>query len=94
MTTKTAADSGAAEPERAASHKSASGKTLTQPDLWQFSGSTTWYQHSLNKDVLYTEGAQYVAEAGGAYWLLDEIALAQQSIPPVAARFSNTGSLR
>jgi hypothetical protein len=27
--------------------------------------------------MLYTDGAQYVAQAGGAYWLLDKIALAQ-----------------
>jgi len=35
--------------------------------------------------VLYTEGAQYVAEKAGAYWLLDEIALAQAYIPQVKA---------
>lgn len=34
--------------------------------------------------MLYTEGAQHVAESGGAYWLLDEIAFAQ-SIGEVAA---------
>jgi hypothetical protein len=50
--------------------------TLTTADLRQFTGSENWYRHSLNRDILYTDGAQYVAEAGGAYWLLDEIALA------------------
>ena len=52
--------------------------TLTTADLSQFTGSENWYRHSLNRDILYTEGAQYVAEAGGAYWLLDEIALANR----------------
>lgn len=51
--------------------------TLTTADLRQFNGSENWYRHSLNRDILYTDGAQYVAEAGGAYWLLDEIALGE-----------------
>jgi hypothetical protein len=36
--------------------------------------------------VLYTEGAQFVAERGGAYWLLDEIALIQPYNKAVAAK--------
>lgn len=59
-------------------------KSLTKADLMQFTGTETWYRHPLVKTVLYTEGAQYVAEAGGAYWLLDEIAFAQKSVPAVA----------
>ena len=82
MTTETA---GPAETAPADSHESG-GKTLTQADLRQFQGTETWYRHPLNKEVLYTEGAQYVAEKAGAYWLLDEIALAQQAIPAVAAQ--------
>ena len=35
--------------------------------------------------VLFTDGAQYLAETGGAYWLLDEIALAQRYKKRVAA---------
>ncbi len=61
------------------------GRTpLTKTDLMQFTGTETWYRHSLVKTVFYTEGAQYVAEAGGAYWLLDEIAFAQKSVQAVA----------
>lgn len=60
-------------------------KPLTKADLAQFTGTETWYRHPLVKTVLYTDGAQYVAEAGGAYWLLDEIAFAQKSIEAVAA---------
>lgn len=51
-------------------------QTLTAHDLVQFTGSENWYRHGLNRNILYTDGAQYVAETGGAYWLLDEIALA------------------
>jgi hypothetical protein len=60
-------------------------KTLTEADLRQFTGTETWFRHSLNRNVLYTEGVQHVAEKGGAYWLLDEIALTQLSDKKVAA---------
>jgi hypothetical protein len=59
-------------------------KTITKADLIQFTGSEQWYRHSLVRKVLYTEGVQYVAEASGAYWLVDEIAFAQ-SVTVVAA---------
>ena len=59
-------------------------KTLTKADLLHFTGSETWYRHGLARDILYTDGAQYVAEQGGAYWLLDEIAFAQKSESCVA----------
>jgi uncharacterized protein DUF6876 len=52
-------------------------KTLTEADLRQFSGSEYWYRHGLVRNVLYTDGAKHVADAAGAYWLLDEVALAQ-----------------
>ena len=52
-------------------------KTLQQADLRQFTGTETWYRHPLARKVLYTEGVQYVAEQGGAYWLVDALALAQ-----------------
>ena len=48
-----------------------------QRNLANFTGTQEWYRHPLNRSVLYTEGAQYVAETCGAYWLLDEIALNQ-----------------
>jgi len=58
---------------------------LTKADLAQFTGTETWYRHAINRKVLYTEGAQFVAERGGAYWLLDEIAIIQPSNKAVAA---------
>ncbi len=53
-------------------------KTLTKDDLIQFTGSEHWYRHAMARDVLYTDGVKYVAETGGAYWLIDEIAFAQR----------------
>src|SRR5271155_3377793 len=48
---------------------------LTTGDLSQFIGSEQFFRHALSKSHLYTEGAQFVAERAGAYWLLDKIAL-------------------
>ncbi len=52
-------------------------KTLDQAELRQFTGSERWYRHCINRAVLFTDGAKYVADTAGAYWLLDEIALIQ-----------------
>ena len=60
-------------------------KTLSAADLAQFTGTEQWYRHSINRSILYSEGAQHVAEHGGAYWLLDEIALIQPYDRNVAA---------
>ena len=59
-------------------------KTLSEADLAQFTGSEQWYRHGINRSVLFTDGAKYVADTGGAYWLLDEIALAQRHNKRVA----------
>jgi len=59
-------------------------KTLTDLDLRQFTGTETWYRHGLVRDILFTEGAKYVADQCGAYWLLDEIAFAQRGHRAVA----------
>ena len=58
---------------------------LTKADLMHFTGSEQWYRHALNRNVLFTDGAKHVADAGGAYWLLDAIALAQRAEKKVAA---------
>ena len=60
-------------------------KTLDPRMLAQFTGSTHFYRHGLVREVLYTEGVEYVAETAGAYWLLDEIAWAQRYVIPVKA---------
>jgi hypothetical protein len=46
---------------------------ITEADLSQFCGSSTWYRHWTGK-LIYTEGAQYLAEQAQAYWLIDAIA--------------------
>jgi hypothetical protein len=50
---------------------------LKKADLVQFTGTEQWYRHALNGEVHFTDGAKYVADCAGAYWLLDEIALTQ-----------------
>ena len=60
--------------------------TLTKANLADFTGTEHWYRHPFIRHVLYTDGAQYVAETGGAYWLLDEIAFAQKTGSKVAAQ--------
>jgi len=52
--------------------------TLNKADLRQFTGSEHWYRHGLARDVLFTDGAKYVADTAEAYWLLDEVAFAQK----------------
>lgn len=59
--------------------------SLTHAELAQFTGTETWYRHGINRNVLFTDGAKYVADHAGAYWLLDEIALTQRFNKGVAA---------
>lgn len=47
---------------------------LTENDLQHFTGDLVRVRHPLNRRVIYTPGVQHVAEAGGAYWLVDAIA--------------------
>ena len=56
--------------------------TITTADLNQFTG-TTQYFHHWTKKIKYTDGVFYVAEAAGAYWLIDLIA----SYQPLDAEF-------
>jgi hypothetical protein len=60
-------------------------ETLTLADLNNFTGSEHWYRHGMVRNVLFTDGAKYVADKAGAYWLLDEIAFAQRGEKSVAA---------
>jgi hypothetical protein len=56
------------------------------PDvLKQFTGTENIFGHGINYKVLFTDGARHVADCGGAYWLLDEIALAQLHVKAVKA---------
>ena len=44
--------------------------------------------------IYYTDGAKYVAETAGAYWLLDDIAFAQRGDKRVAAEAFQLWTLR
>ena len=52
-------------------------KSLRACDLAHFTGSAHWFRHPLNRSITYTDGARHVAEAGGAFWLLDVIVVHQ-----------------
>jgi hypothetical protein len=71
-----------------------SNPKLSKAALSKFTGSEHWYRHGLVRQVLYTDGAKYVADEGGAYWLLDEIALAQRYEEAVAAQEFQVWTLR
>jgi hypothetical protein len=58
---------------------------LTEASLHHFTGSEHWYRHGLNRSVLFTDGAKYLADMGGAHWLLDAIAICQRFESKVAA---------
>ncbi|MCW3476288.1 DUF6876 family protein [Limobrevibacterium gyesilva] len=60
-------------------------KTLDKAQLSQFTGSENWYRHGINRKVTFTDGAKYVADTAGAYWLLDEIAIIQPYEKAVSA---------
>lgn len=60
---------------------SAETPVLSAQDLAQFTGSGTFYRHALSGGCVYTEGVQYLAEAGAAYWLLDAILCPQPHHP-------------
>ncbi len=58
-------------------------KCTGQPGLCY--GSEHWCRHPLVREVLFTDGAKYVADQAGAYWLVDAIVFAQKTQPAVAA---------
>ena len=60
-------------------------KSLDPVLMSRFTGSEHWYRHGLVPSITFTDGAKYVADQAGAYWLLDEIALAQKYIKAIAA---------
>jgi hypothetical protein len=61
-------------------------KSLDPNIMSQFTGSEHWYRFGIVPDITCTDGAKYVADTAGAYWLLDEIALAQKYVKEVAAQ--------
>src|SRR4051812_38022106 len=59
--------------------------SITPDELAQFTGTAGWFQHAINRQVHFSDGAKYVADRAGAYWLLDEIALIQPFDKRIAA---------
>lgn len=49
-----------------------------------FNGTDAWYQHSLNARLVYSDGIRTLAQAAGAYWLIDLIASHQTRALDVA----------
>jgi hypothetical protein len=58
---------------------------LSDFHLRHFTGTENWHRHGMNRNILFTDGAKYVADEGGAYWLLDAIAIAQKFEKNVSA---------
>jgi len=54
---------------------------LTKEDLRQFTGSENYTRNGMNRKLIYTDGIKYVAEEGGAFWLIDDIAIANAFEP-------------
>lgn len=49
-------------------------KKLEASDLQQFTGSDNFYKSSIfSKRIVHSDGVQYVAEVGRAFWLIDAI---------------------
>jgi hypothetical protein len=59
---------------------------LDPAELSRFTGSEHWYRHGLVRGIVFTDEAKYIADQAGAYWLLDEIAIAQRFDKTVAAQ--------
>ncbi len=54
--------------------------TLTEADLRRFIGTEQYYQHR-TKQFIFTDGVKYLADAGGAFWLIDAIASYRREEP-------------
>jgi hypothetical protein len=44
-------------------------KSLDPEIMGRFTGSEHWYRHGLVPNITFADGAKYVADAAGAYWL-------------------------
>jgi hypothetical protein len=58
---------------------------LSEEHLCQFTGTENWHRFGVNRKVLCTDGAKYVADEGAADWLLDAIEIARRFERDVAA---------
>ena len=58
-------------------------------NLSQFSGSDVRYKVMFNKRIVYTEGVKALAEAAGAYWLIDLIVSHQPKVLRTSPRLQD-----
>jgi hypothetical protein len=63
--------------------------TIDKATLRQFHGTENWYSHGIARNILYTDGAKYVAETAEAYWMRSPF-LKWSSVLPL--RNSSSGS--
>lgn len=47
---------------------------LSEDVLRMFTGTSMYFRHAINRNVLFTDGIRHVAEEGEAFWLIDAIA--------------------
>lgn len=66
---------------------------LSQSDLDQFYGSDTFYRHPAFKQFCFTEGVQYLANSGGAYWLIEKIFACQSCVSTLSNQYFTTWTL-
>lgn len=57
--------------------KSLMADILQEYELNQFTGTEYWYKHPLYRKYCYTDGVKFLAEKGGAFWLIDDILMYQ-----------------
>ncbi len=61
-------------------------KAITEEALTAFYGSQRFYRHSLVRNVIFTEGCAFLS-LNGAGWLIDEIAIVQNTKPFIGEGF-------
>jgi len=61
-------------------------KALDPNILSEFTGNGRLHRHPLVTSIAFTDGAKYVADEAGAYWLLHEIAFAQRFEKKITAK--------
>lgn len=58
-------------------HTPTAQEVFDQTCVFFATGTDNWYRHALVRNVMYTDGVQFLAEKAKAYWLIDKIATIQ-----------------
>jgi hypothetical protein len=67
---------------------------ITETDLRQFTGSERNIRHNMNRNLVFTEGVDYVRKNAGSYWLVDDIAIAMAFDPKLKGEEFVTWTLK